>query len=74
MHDQNLGDETISGPLVFYTEFLHFQLKYGYNVYAARHCHDILAPYFKNLTISIADDHLCGFEDVQNSYRLIYEL
>ena len=48
-----------------------FQIKYGYNVYAARHCHDILAPYFKNLSLPIAEDNLCGLEEIQYKFRYL---
>ena len=44
-------------------------MKYGYTAYASRHCHDILSPYFKNLSLPIAEDHLCELDHVQYSYR-----
>ena len=44
-------------------------MKYEYNVYVSRHCHDILASYFENLSLQIAEDHLCGFEKDYYTYR-----
>jgi len=64
------GSGRLGNQIWNYVFMLAVKLKYGYSVYAARHCHDILAPFFKNLTIPIAEDHLCGFDDVQNSYRI----
>ena len=48
----------------------YLQIKYEYDVYVSRHCHDILAPYFENLFLPIAEEALCGFEKEYHTYSL----
>jgi len=61
----------VGNHLFAYTSLVATKIKLGLHAFQAQHSRDILAPYFANLTMPVAEQRLCGFETLFQKYKTV---